>query len=181
MMSDLDRVVLFKGRIKKELDSGEKISDLINGLSLDIKKGQVPSDFKVSKDEFAEMKLMGIGISAPGIIDLESGEVLRANSLIKNYQGINFKKLISKNLSIPVIADNDVNSAMLYEVSYGEAKNYSNITLLSISEGVGASIIIDGQILRGFKYLGGEIGYLPLENSVVNDKCSYSKLLEKIK
>jgi glucokinase len=69
------------------------------------------------------------------------------------------KETLEDNFSFPVFVDNDVNLAVLGEHWFGSGQNVQNMMLISIGTGVGAGLIIDGAIYRGFSRASGEIGY----------------------
>jgi predicted NBD/HSP70 family sugar kinase len=65
-------------------------------------------------------------------------------------------------LGIPVEVDNDVNLAAIAEATVGAAQGVDNFVLLWGEEGVGAAVVIDGQLHRGATGGAGEVGFLPV-------------------
>jgi predicted NBD/HSP70 family sugar kinase len=65
-------------------------------------------------------------------------------------------------LGLVVEVENDVNLAALAELSLGVARDVDNFVLLWGEEGVGAALVIDGRLHRGFTGGAGEVGFLPV-------------------
>jgi glucokinase len=58
------------------------------------------------------------------------------------------------------MVENDVNLAALGEWGFGAGQAVSNMVIISLGTGIGAGIIIDGSLYRGFNQAAGEIGYM---------------------
>lgn len=65
-------------------------------------------------------------------------------------------------LGLPVEVDNDVNLAAVAELSIGAARGGEDFVLLWGDEGLGAAVVIDGRLHRGFTGGAGEVGFMPL-------------------
>jgi predicted NBD/HSP70 family sugar kinase len=114
----------------------------------------------------AGQAIRGIGIGAPGITQYEDGVVTWAPSL--NWRDLPLKKLLSERYNLPVFVENDVNLAALGEYGFGSCKGAASLVLLAVGTGIGAGIVIDRQIYRGYHQSAGEIGYLPPDSSYLN-------------
>ena len=73
--------------------------------------------------------------------------------------------------------ENDVNCAALGELWKGQAKDKKNVVMVTIGTGIGGSIIFNGQIVNGFNYTAGEVGYIPVGNSDWQSKASTTALI----
>ena len=102
--------------------------------------------------------LQGAAFSIPGFVDVKSG-FLQTGGAIADFFGINFKEIMIKKLSLPVELDNDVNCVALAEKWLGNAKNSDNFICITIGTGVGGAICLNGDIVRGHRYMAGEFGY----------------------
>jgi predicted NBD/HSP70 family sugar kinase len=111
----------------------------------------------------AGQAIRGIGIGAPGITRHEDGVVTWAPSL--NWRNLPLKELISERYDLPVFVENDVNLAALGEYGFGSCKGAASLVLLAVGTGIGAGIVINRQIYRGYHQSAGEIGYLPPDSS----------------
>jgi len=106
-------------------------------------------------------KLVSIGIGIPGFVDYSAGQLMFADTL----QGWARKPLagrFAEHFQVPVIVENDVNAITLGENLIGAGKGWSNLICIWIGEGIGAGIIMDGQLIRGATGNAGEIGYTEL-------------------
>lgn len=112
-------------------------------------------------------QIRGLGLGAPGACDPETGTVIFAPNLAwKNYP---LKKELEKRLPFPVFVENDCNIQTLgvYEKELkGKPRHLVGIFL---GTGIGAGIILDGKLYRGFNRTAGEIGHMVLE--VGGPKC----------
>lgn len=102
--------------------------------------------------------ISAISISAAGIINPITTEVLDATGSIQNYIGLNFRDEINKQINIDVSAENDVNCVGLAEANLGAGKDYHNVVALTIGTGIGGSIIREGNLYHGSSYNAGEWG-----------------------
>ena len=95
-------------------------------------------------------------VGIPGIVTADGG--------IRDDQGPDggaFKNSLSARLGCTVRVENDVNLAALAELSEGTAAGLSSFALLLLDDGLGAGIVIDGSLHRGFSGVAGEVMYLP--------------------
>lgn len=121
----------------------------------------------LSKNQIDPQKLVSIGIGLPGFVDYNAGQLTFADTL----QGWAHKPLavrFADHFRVPVIIENDVNAITLGESLIGAGKGWSNLVCIWIGEGIGAGIIMDGQLIRGATGNAGEIGYTELGFFVQN-------------
>lgn len=98
------------------------------------------------------------GIGSPGSIDTQRGIVQHAFNL--GFVGTPLRQLLSERLGIPVYLDNDANAAAYGEVMAGAAKGYKNVVVITLGTGVGGGILVDGKMVTGVSYCGGELGHM---------------------
>jgi glucokinase len=103
--------------------------------------------------------LRAIAAGAPGITDSESGVVL-ATSYLMGWKDVPLRDLLEAELNVPAFVDNDVNMAAFGEYSAGSASGVDDFAFLAIGTGVGAGIVLNGEVFRGHGWLAGEIGYM---------------------
>ncbi|MGL1904040.1 MAG: ROK family protein [Fibrobacterales bacterium] len=102
--------------------------------------------------------LKGIGIGVPGIAD-ENGTVKMAPNL-KGWTNIALGQKLNKQFSVPVKVNNDANVAALGEAYFGATEPFNNMLFLTLGTGIGAGIIINGNIHTGAQGFGGEAGHM---------------------
>lgn len=119
----------------------------------------------------------GVGISTAGVVNANTGEIIYAGYTIPGYIGVNFTSEIEKRFGLSTFVENDVNCAVLGELWKGQAKDKKNVVMVTIGTGIGGSIIVNGQIVNGFNYTAGEVGYIPVGNSDWQSKASTTALI----
>jgi glucokinase len=106
-------------------------------------------------------KILMIAAGAPGITDVHSGRVLSAPNLTK-WRNVPLRDLLREKTHIPATIENDVNLAALGESWSGVASDCRNFVFLAVGTGVGAGIVVNGQLHHGANWSAGEVGYLLL-------------------
>lgn len=119
----------------------------------------------------------GVGISTAGVVNANTGEIIYAGYTIPGYIGVNFTSEIEKRFGLSTFVENDVNCAALGELWKGQAKDKKNVVMVTIGTGIGGSIIVNGQIVNGFNYTAGELGYIPVGDSDWQSKASTTALI----
>ena len=113
-------------------------------------------------------QLRGVGVGAPGAIDVSSGRVIFAPNL--QWQNVPLKKILEKDLDVPVSVENDGNSAMLGVFEAELQAKSRHVVGVFIGTGIGGGIIVDGKLYSGFNGTAGEIGHMVIE--VGGPKCN---------
>ncbi len=103
--------------------------------------------------------LCAIAAGAPGVTDVDQGIVI-ATSYLMGWRDVPLRALLETALDIPASIDNDVNVAAIGESWAGAAKETRDFVFLAVGTGIGAGIILNGQIFRGHGWTAGEVGYL---------------------
>ena len=100
-------------------------------------------------------RILGIGISIPGIISRESHLVIKSHALqLENYS----LSFMEQAFSLPVYFENDANAAMLAE----DLNMYRNAIYLSLNNTLGGAFCIDGKLFQGENQKAGEFGHMVL-------------------
>ena len=104
---------------------------------------------------------MGIGVSIPGLIDYTKGCISESDTL-KNWEDVPIKQRLMDALQIDTFIENDVKAMTLGEFHFGHGRNYKNLVYLWTGDGLGAGIVINGQLYRGVSASSGEVGFYEL-------------------
>lgn len=111
----------------------------------------------LTKDDF-----LGVGMGSPGVVDSEAGTVIGAYNLNwKNLQLV--KEQFESALGLPFFIDNDANVAALGEQWVGAGNNNPNVVFMTLGTGVGGGVIAAGNLIRGVKGAGGELGHITVD------------------
>lgn len=94
-------------------------------------------------------KVVGVGMSCPGPLDLINGQILTPPNLRGDWQHLHVAQELSDRIGLPVYLNNDGNLAALAEAVIGEGKDYRFVQFLTVSTGIGAGFVIDKNIYQG--------------------------------
>lgn len=109
--------------------------------------------------------LQGIGISCGGPLDEEKGLILSPPNL-PHWDGIDlFTPLKERFGEIPVMLQNDANACALAEWQLGAGKGCRNMVFLTFGTGLGAGLILNGELYSGTNGMAGEVGHIRLAQS----------------
>ncbi|SKC39217.1 ROK family transcriptional regulator [Maledivibacter halophilus] len=160
-------VVNFGGEIlyKDKIDLNPK--DIYPDILIKKACGLINDVIKNSKIDSS--KVIGIGVSLPGIINSKNGEVIFSAPL--NWKNIHIAQAIESELNIRTIVDNDVKLKALAESLYGVGKNSGKTALVNFGKGVGSALIINGEIFRGVTNIAGEIGHITIDPNGILCEC----------
>lgn len=112
----------------------------------------------MSKEEIG-----GIGIGAPGVLDLEKGETLFLPNLSGAWPHVPLRDTIAKLTGLPVSLLNDVRSITNGEWRFGAGRGVDTIAVFAIGTGVGGGLVINGQLHLGIGGTGGELGHITID------------------
>jgi len=103
----------------------------------------------------------GIGISLPGVVDPETGNLYVPHF---NWRNEPIAETLTRDTSLPVTVDNDANAAALAELWFGrpEIREVRDFILVLVEEGLGTGIVFDGQVYRGEGGSAGEFGHMTI-------------------
>jgi glucokinase len=110
-------------------------------------------------------KLLALVVGVPAITNVEDGIVLSISTL-ENWRSVPLRELLSKIVDCRVIIENDTNLAALGERYRGAAQTEETFIYINVGAGVGAGIVLGGQIHHGAQWSAGEIAYLRLPHAL---------------
>jgi glucokinase len=103
--------------------------------------------------------LRGLGVAVPGLVDAGTGVVLTAGNL-DGWSQVPLSDLFAARLHVPVVVEQDANAAALGELWRGAARHLENFAFVALGTGIGAGIVLNGQLYRGAHHAAGELGDL---------------------
>ncbi len=113
-------------------------------------------------------RLMGIGVAVPSPVDPGSPDRV-LERVLPAWRGHGVLDRLNSVFGIPVFVDNDANLGAVAERWWGEAVGIDDFVYLKVATGVGAGIMIGGEIYRGATGVAGEIGHVAIDPS--GPKC----------
>lgn len=105
--------------------------------------------------------ISGIGISTAGMVS-DNGQIVGSTGNIPGWQGTKVKEILQKKYHLPVAVENDANAAAYAEYQIGHAKGANPLLMITLGTGVGGGVVVNGKLVRGAHYAGGEIGHIKL-------------------
>ncbi|WP_374713392.1 ROK family protein [Symbiobacterium terraclitae] len=123
-------------------------------------------------------KVEGLGVAAPGPLDAESGVLLTPPNMV-GWQNVPLRQLLEEVTGLSVMLEKDGNAAAAGEVWFGAGKAVRNLILIIVDDGIGAGIVIGGQLYRG-KGGAGEIGHGTLDLDGPRCSCGNHGCLEAL-
>jgi N-acetylglucosamine repressor len=126
------------------------------------------------------IKILGIGVASVGIIDCDNGVIVRWNPKV-NIGKIAVKSYLERKYGLLVKVDSKINAILFGHYWYKsklEDGSKSNFIYLYCGEGVGGSVIVNGQILRGQNNITGKLGHLIVEENGRKCDCGCNGCLQ---
>jgi glucokinase len=106
-------------------------------------------------------KVIAVGVSVPGIYYSQTGHVWAPN--ISGWKDYPLQEELQKTIpGIPVKIDSDRAAYILGETWLGAARGCQNAIFMAVGTGIGAGIMVNGQILRGHSDIAGAVGWMTL-------------------
>lgn len=147
----------FNGRILKQkaLITEGRPQDFLQRLAAEIKK--------TIEKSYPRTKFEAVGVSVPGLIKRDTGEVAVSPNLEWNNTPV--KAILEEKLNLPIFVENDANAAAFSELWYGPLDEIKVKTLLYILvvDGLGTGLIINGELHVGSQIGLGGFGHMCLE------------------
>lgn len=133
------------------------------------------------ESEIERELLAGIGINVPGPVDYVTGKVISLQGYQK-WRNVDLTSRLRKIMGLDeekvCILDKDVNSGILLLKQLEKCPNLANILYISVEGGIGAGVIIGGQIYRGNHGVAGEIGHVTVQEDGERCDCGNVGCLE---
>lgn len=116
-------------------------------------------DAKLEELGHSKSEIIGIGMGAPGPVDLATGVIFEAVNLGWR-EPYPLKDLLEVETSLPAVIDNDANCAALGEMWKGAGNGAKDLVCVTLGTGVGGGVITNGDIVHGVSGAAGEIGHI---------------------
>jgi glucokinase len=134
----------------EETSAGRSTDDLMDTLERELRRALL-----------ARPAASAVGLGIPCTINQDQGVAISAVNL--PIVDVPVRDLMSERLGVPVVIDNDGNTAVLAESRWGAARGARNVVLLTIGTGIGGGLLVDGKIYRGSSGAGAELGHMVID------------------
>jgi glucokinase len=135
--------VLQQLRVESPAQDAEAIEDAIAGLVARLQ---------------ARHRVEAVGVGAAGYIDRSRARVLFAPNLA--WRDLDLKAELEERIDVPVVVENDANSAAWGEFRFGAGEDVDDLVLITVGTGVGGGLVLDGKLHRGAFGVAAELGHL---------------------
>ncbi len=121
-------------------------------------------------------QVSGIGLGIPGFVDSRSGVCFWTPLYQKG--DVPLKDLIQKRFQIETLIENDTNTVTLAHQWFGEGKGIDNFLVVTIEDGVGMGIVVNGQLYRGARGIAAEFGHVVVDPNGRDCRCGKKGCIE---
>ena len=105
----------------------------------------------------SQHEVSAVGLGAAGFIDETRSTVLFAPNLAWRNEPL--RQSVEDRVGLPVIVENDADSGLWAEARFGAARGYQDVMMISVGTGIGAAILIGGDLYHGRYGIAGEPGH----------------------
>jgi predicted NBD/HSP70 family sugar kinase len=114
------------------------------------------------KRQGADAACEGIGIVVPGMVDQRTGRILNAPAL--GWRGVDIRSKLAVATGLPVHVENSGRACALAQLWLEKAATAGqSFVYISVSDGVGTGIVMNGELIRGRDHIAGEFGHMPID------------------
>jgi glucokinase len=138
-----DGTVLEELRVVSPATDAEAIEDAIASLVTQLR----------SRHEIA-----AVGVGAPGYVDRSRAIVMFTPNVA--WRDVALKSELESRIGLPVVVENDANSAAWGEFAFGAGHDIDDLLLVTVGTGVGGGVVLDGELYRGAFGVAAEIGHM---------------------
>ena len=124
-------------------------------------------------------EILAVGIGVPGPVVAEAGMV-SSPPIMPGWDSFPIRSHLEKLWGCPVSLGNDAELGALGEWAYGAGRGEQNLAYLKVGSGVGAGLLLDGQIYRGTTGCAGEIGHITIQEKGPLCTCGSRGCLEAL-
>lgn len=169
ILMDITGQVEYRDKIPSGFDQSVPESiKLIEG-----KVNGIIQEYNIKKD-----RLLGVGISVPGMIDNITHEVIFAPNL--GWERVDLEHMMTSLESLPIYVDNEAMCSAICENWIGSCIDQKDFVCINMKSGIGSSIFADGNLYRGCSGSAGEIGHIMVDQFGPKCACGNYGCLEAL-
>lgn len=134
---------------------------------------EIAESFPVDLD-----RLLGIGISVPGMVDAATQKVVLAPNL--GWENVNLRAMLKAQLDLPVYIENEAMASAVCENWIGACQGAGDFVCINIRSGIGAGIFAGGRPYKGAGGSAGEVGHIAVDEKGMRCGCGNIGCLETV-
>ena len=114
------------------------------------------------------VRVRGLGVATAGVVDVAAGAIVSSTDTFARWAGTPLAGRLREAFGgllppgAPIHVQNDVDAHALGESRHGAAAGARSALVVAVGTGVGAGVVVDGEVLRGAHHVAGEIAHLPV-------------------
>jgi len=108
--------------------------------------------------------LLGMGVAVPSPVDTRNPGFVSPR-VLPAWAGLDVAERLGARFRVPVRVDNDANLGALFEARWGTGTRVDSLAYVKVATGVGAGLVLDGNIYRGARGVAGELGHLSIDTA----------------
>lgn len=128
---------------------------------------------------FSVSEIVGAGVGIPAPVDGRTGTV-GSSPIIPAWAGLDIRRVAERHFGIEVKVDNDANLEALAEATVGSGRSCADLVYVKVGAGIGAGIVIGGELCRGSAGFAGEIGHIQVRPNGPLCRCGNDGCLETV-
>ena len=163
---DMNGKILARETIDYELSAGSTVEEA------KIVIAQLAQAARSLKACFADRVFHGFGVSVSGRVNKETHRLIFSPNV--QWSRIDLYGELRKFFEDPIEMENAATACLFSERWFGDFRDASNLLVVSISEGIGTGLLIDGRVVRGHDDMAGEFGHMTLDESGPQCGCGNS-------
>lgn len=153
---DINGKLLSRDMVAVDFQEGS-IAEAKSAVSQIVRSGQT------LRAAYGDRVFEGVGVSVSGRVDQRTHRLLFSPNV--PWTQIDLHAELQRALESTVEMENAANACLFSERWFGNFSDVSNMIVISVSEGVGAGLLVDGRVVRGRDDMAGEFGHMPLEET----------------
>ncbi|MDX1510445.1 MAG: ROK family protein [Nitriliruptorales bacterium] len=123
-------------------------------------------------------EVVGIGVGVPGPVEFRAGRTVNP-PIMPGWDGVPIREPFESRWPVPVLVDNDVNIMAMGEY-WTHWRHVDDLLFVKLGTGIGAGIVVGGQIHRGAQGAAGDIGHVRLSTAAATCRCGNEGCLEAV-
>lgn len=125
-------------------------------------------DDGIKQLDFVKKNCLGVGLSLPGIVDEESLQLVYAPNLsVDTYSFQSFEERLGMRLFL----ENEANVAAFAEMHLGKGKSSQHLVFVSITDGLGCGLVMEGNVFKSLSKRAGEFGHMKISEEAIQCSC----------
>jgi predicted NBD/HSP70 family sugar kinase len=136
-------------------------------------------DDLLDETEFTRRDVIGAGVGVPAPVDGRTG-IVGSSPIVPAWAGVDIRREAARRFGVDVEVDNDANLEALAEATVGEGRAHADLVYVKLSAGIGAGLVLAGELCRGSAGFAGEIGHIQVRPDGPVCRCGNRGCLETV-